>query len=273
MYVVPRDEVLSKLAAMQAADALGRQFAQDQAVEKLAKMAGVFLAQTQNKMSLEKLAQAMVFAGELSAEEYEMLKEAGWAGKMLKRFGRGVSAKATGAASTVGEGLSGVKSRVGRIFKKPPKPEWVPNPARPKMSPNAAYNARRGTPGAAPTPQAAAQAPSAATKAPAAAPGNVKPAPQSTSAPSAPAPSTTSQSAPAPSTKAPAKGRGWGSALPWMAAGGLGYGLYKGVPWAARQLEATSTTPMAYNAGWSPVGYGYTQSPYGTGVPTMGPGV
>jgi len=68
------------------------------------------------------------------------------------------------------------------------------------------------------------------------------------------------------------KGFGWGAALPWMAAGGLAYGAYKGVPWAARQLEQTSTTPMAHGLGWSPVSYGYGYSPYGSGMPNMGSG-
>lgn len=54
---------------------------------------------------------------------------------------------------------------------------------------------------------------------------------------------------------------------------GAGYGLYKGVPWAARQLEATSQTPMAYGGGWSPVNYGYGSNPYGAGQGGyMGPG-
>lgn len=72
--------------------------------------------------------------------------------------------------------------------------------------------------------------------------------------------------------KAPAKGFGWGAALPWMAAGGLAYGAYKGVPWMARQLEQTSTTPMAHGLGWSPVAYGYGHNPYGAGMPNMGYG-
>jgi hypothetical protein len=90
------------------------------------------------------------------------------------------------------------------------------------------------------------------------------------------------EAAPAPAPAAPAaaaekKGRGIvGRSLlrasPYMAAGGLGYGLYKGVPWAARQLEQTSTTPIAYNAGWSPVSYGYGYNQYGPGVATMGQG-
>jgi hypothetical protein len=60
-----------------------------------------------------------------------------------------------------------------------------------------------------------------------------------------------------------------------LAGGGLlagGYGLYKGIPWAARQLEQTSHTPMAYGGGWSPVSYGYGSNPYGAGMPNMGYG-
>lgn len=57
-------------------------------------------------------------------------------------------------------------------------------------------------------------------------------------------------------------------------AGALGgaYGLYKGVPWAARQLEQSSHTPTAYGGGWSPINYGYGQNPYGAGMPNMGYG-
>lgn len=62
--------------------------------------------------------------------------------------------------------------------------------------------------------------------------------------------------------------------LGYGALGLTGYGLYKGVPWAARQLEQASTTPMAYGGsyGWSPVPYGYGHTPYGGGTPTMGGG-
>jgi hypothetical protein len=280
MHVVPRHEVLEKLAAIQYADALGRQFAQDRVIEKLAEMAGISMAHDQNKMDMVKLAQSMVYSGEMSLEEYEMLKEAGWVGKVLKRFGRGAAAKATSAASSVGKGVSSATSRVGRIFKKPPKADWVAKPARPKMSSNAAYNSRRGTPGAAPTPksQAAAQAP-----------GKVAPAPASGARPPGPDPrhyASTTQSAASPGNVAPAtksapastgapekyRGASLGRALPYAAVGALGYGAYKAVPWAARQLEATSTTPMAYGAGWSPVPYGYGHSPYGSGVQTMGMG-
>ena len=66
---------------------------------------------------------------------------------------------------------------------------------------------------------------------------------------------------------AAAKGSGWkGKALLY---GGLGlgaYGLMKGVPWAARQLEAGGGGSMAYGGGWSPVPYGYGSTPYGAGA-------
>lgn len=59
----------------------------------------------------------------------------------------------------------------------------------------------------------------------------------------------------------------WRNRVPIAVAGGLaaGYGVMKGVPWAARQLEQTSQTPMAYGGGWSPVDYGYGSNPYGAG--------
>jgi hypothetical protein len=122
-------------------------------------------------------------------------------------------------------------------------------------------------------------------------PGRVKPAPAASAAPSGPvsagaqtgrgaqaARARSAKPRPAPQQPAPQqaaakagkKGFGWGRALPWMAVGGLGYGLYKGVPWAARQLESASATPMAYGGGWSPVPYGYGHTPYGPGTPTMG---
>jgi hypothetical protein len=287
MRVIPQHEVLEKLAAIQRADALGRQFAQDQAMEKLASMAGVFMAQAQSKEGLEKLAQAMVYAGELSYEEYEMLKEAGW-GSGLKAIGGGIRRFVTRAPATAARGASRdvaavtkpslIKRVKGLVSRKPKavvskgsrdvasvsKPltgkefnRQSSRVAQPKVAPGGA------TPGkVAPAPAAA---PGRTTRsgatnppAPAASPGSVAPAPAS--------------AAPTSSTAAYKKGVGWGRALPYMAAGGLGYGLYKGVPWAARQLEATSTTPMASNAGWSPVSYGYGNSPYGPGVATMGGG-
>jgi len=67
----------------------------------------------------------------------------------------------------------------------------------------------------------------------------------------------------------------WRNRVPIAVGGALaaGYGVYKGVPWAARQLEQTSHTPMAYGGGWSPVDYGYGQNPYGAAMGGyMGPG-
>ena len=59
----------------------------------------------------------------------------------------------------------------------------------------------------------------------------------------------------------------WRNRVPIAVGGALaaGYGVSKAVPWAARQLEQTSHTPMAYGGGWSPVNYGYGQNPYGAG--------
>jgi hypothetical protein len=255
MHVVPRHEVLTKLAAIQNADAVGRQLAQDQAIEKLAGMAGIFMAHTQTEEGMDKLAQAMVLAGELSLEEYEMLKEAGW-GSAFKAVGRGVKSVFSRAPATMARGPSrdvaaavakpSLMSRVkGIVSRKPKAVAGTPGSVAPASKPmtGSQYNrssSRSAGPKVAPT-----------------SPGNVTPASGA---------ATDAAGAAAP------KKRGWGAALPWMAVGGAGYGLYKGVPWAARQLEASSTTPMAYGGGWSPVPYGYGHSPYGAGVPTMGPG-
>lgn len=80
--------------------------------------------------------------------------------------------------------------------------------------------------------------------------------------------------APAPSGGAPKKP--WKFPT-WKAALGLGalgtvYAGSKLVPAAARAIESTSTTPMAYGLGWSPVNYGYGYTPYGPGMATMGGG-
>jgi hypothetical protein len=67
-----------------------------------------------------------------------------------------------------------------------------------------------------------------------------------------------------------------GAVLPAALIGGSLYAghqaLTRGVPWAARQLEGSSSIPMAYGGGWSPVAYGYGSTPYGGGMPGMGPG-
>lgn len=61
---------------------------------------------------------------------------------------------------------------------------------------------------------------------------------------------------------------GLGAKALGLGALGLGaYGLVKGVPWAARQLEAGGAGSMAYGGGWSPTPYGYGYSPYGAGAP------
>lgn len=66
----------------------------------------------------------------------------------------------------------------------------------------------------------------------------------------------------------------WRNRLPIAGLGvaGVGYGAYKALPWAGRQLEATSTIPLASSGGYGPVAYGYGTSPYGNGTPNMGYG-
>jgi len=64
----------------------------------------------------------------------------------------------------------------------------------------------------------------------------------------------------------------FGKVLPWAVGGGLAYAAVKGVPWAARQLERSSSQSMAPSMGWSPVPYGYGHTPYGDATPNMGYG-
>jgi hypothetical protein len=80
-------------------------------------------------------------------------------------------------------------------------------------------------------------------------------------------------------TKAPGALAGMGRSLatfgkvaPWVAGAGLTYGLMKGVPWAARQLEHSSSQTMAPSMGWSPIEYGYGSTPWGPGQASMGYG-
>lgn len=269
MRVVPRAEVLEKLAALRHADALGRQLAQDRAVEKLASLAGVFMAHGQDESGLEKLAQSMVHAGQLSPDEYEMLKEAGYIGLLAKKLGR----KVVGA----GKAVTGVKSRVRSAVKRskplPDQSKWT-TPAG-KVKPKAAGPMDDWSWSGASQP---------------ASPGRVKQAPQAAKQTTRKVPQSTQKATQAPASQAAAegvqaaaqgtqaktnpqaKGMGWGRALPYAGVGALGYGLYKGVPWAARQMEQASTTPMAYGAGWSPVQYGYGRSQYGPSVAPMGSG-
>lgn len=344
MRLVPREEVLAKLAAIQSADALGRRFAQDQAVEKLASMAGVFMAHARSEEGMDKLAQAMVQAGELSQAEYEMLKEAGLLGSLVKgvsglgrgaaRMGRAAVTKTRGAIQNIGSQVRATKSvnqamqaakaapsagptagsgvlrrRAGKVT--PVKPaakvysgegSGMAQAAAPKVEPVMRRGKPVGPSQAAPQAAGGGGGQSYSWEAQGGAPGRVKPAPVASASPTGPVgpgaqtgkagtvPPASQQAAkqapPAqqaakqapPTQQAPApeqsggKGMTWGKAAPWLALGGLGYGLYKGVPWAARQLESASSTPMAYGGGWSPVPYGYGSTPYGEGMPTMGYG-
>ena len=86
------------------------------------------------------------------------------------------------------------------------------------------------------------------------------------------APPSTPPSTPQGASPANKGSMGWGKALPWMAGGGLAYGLMKGVPWAARQLEQSQGQNMSPSLGWSPVPYGYGHTPYGPGTENMGSG-
>lgn len=344
MRIVPQDEVLQKLAAIQSADVLGRMLAQDKAIEKLASAAGAIFAHSVEEEDMEKLATSMLYSGELTPYEYEMLKEAGFVGKLVKGVVRKAKTRAAGAAQSASKAMSNVKSNVKARVRRPTPvskqsrdwgtpgnvaPARTPKPkAKAKPSPNqsrdwggqtrqpvsnaeynrrASWGARQGqmrpstpAPGsvraATPPPQASGQVRSTtqtaaprvntpAAHAPTMASGQVRaatpPPGQVKSAPSqqrvtqvsqntAPVSNTATQTGKA--VDAPKSPSSWGRVMPWLGVGGLGYGLYKGVPWAAQQLERTSTSPMAYGGGWSPVPYGYGYNPYGPSTPTMGSG-
>lgn len=261
MRVIPREDILTKLAAVQEADELGRQLAQDHAVEKLASMAGVFLAHS-GYDGMDKLAQTMVRAGELTSEEYELLKEGGFLGKVVKRVGKSLKSGAT----RTGDAMSAVKAKLKRGPKVSMQSrDWgtvgnVPAPKAGRVRPTVS--------GAAHNSKATWQSRQKQVMPPQQ---TAKPALKSKKTKVSPAEVASTAAGASSSKQQPdSRGVGWGRALPLAGAAGIGYGLYKGVPWAVRQLEASSTSPMAYGAGWSPVPYGYGRSPYGAGVPTMG---
>lgn len=214
--IVPRDELLRKTAALRGAELLGRSMAQEQANEELAKIAGLILS------------------GELTPEEWEMLKEAGIFSAIGGRIAK------SGFGQAVGRGASNVFS--------------ASNPV--------GYGLRR-----------AGQAiKGAGGKAYSWGKAAVKPVQQAATAAGK---SGVGQVVKGVGKQVAGVGKSLGTfakVAPWVAGAGVTYGLMKGVPWAARQLEHSSATPMAPAMGWSATPYGYGSSPYGGGMQSMGPG-
>lgn len=199
---------------------------------------GRYLAQQQEATRMAKVAGALLAHRPQAVEDLEKLARSMVTTGLLSEedFEQEKAAAFAGMGglfSKLRAGLSGIRSRVGGLFNR-----TTFNPAR-------AAKGWGSIPAGAKT-----------------MPGVLKPA-------------ATAATAAAPAAAKAAKGVkgfGWGKALPWLGLGGAAYGLYKGVPWLARQLEQTSTTPMAHGLGWSPVPYGYGYTPYGEGMQTMGPG-
>lgn len=250
--LIPASEIFEKTAALKLADAAGHSMAREHAVEELAKMAGLALV------------------GRLSPEEWQLLKEAGIFSSLGQRIAR------TGVGRSVESGLRRAGGALGGGAKK----TWNLGPGRLRRAPGAA---QAGSSASMYPRKAPAKAPprgAAKYDATGAAPSNrvgqsggiVDPAQSPAGMNKRPAPASAATSGGQGAVSPKGKGMGWGRALPWMAAGGLGYGLYKGVPWAARQLEQSSASPMAHGGGWSPTPYGYGYSPYGQGSPNMGYG-
>ena len=309
-HLVPCDVVQGKLAMLMTADSLGRGIAQHRAAVEMAKVAGAIFAHAPvhaDEEQLEKVAAAMVEIGELTPEEFQMLKEAGW-GSALKGLFGGARKAIGGARKSVGGWFSKMKGRIrpGKVKPSPgkvsPKASVKPKvKAKPKASPyrdpapsappaqppgrvtpskaemSQGWGARPTQtkevfPGAGASRSAKAPVPKAATPGK---PGKVVPKSemqQGWTGGQGQAPTGPPAGAGAAGAAKGKGGVGWGRVLPYAAAGGLAYGAYKGVPWAARQLEQTSTTPMAHGLGWSPVSYGYGHNPYGSGMASMGPG-
>jgi len=201
--LVPKEELLTKVAALQSADQLGREAASRLANEELAKLAGRALS------------------GTLTQQEWEKLKTAG----IFSRMGNWMS----------GGGM-------GRLF------NWGKagaSKAAPAISYSRSYLAAH--------PELA---------------GTVSKGVGSVVQKAAPA---------AGGFMKGLSGVGrsfatFGKVAPWAIGGGLALAAIKGVPWAMRQLEQSSSQSMAPSMGWSPIEYGYGYTPYGPGMPNMGRG-
>lgn len=296
-HLVPFELALRK----EAADSLGRQMAHEEAVTQLAEQAGELLAKEAGISSL--LTRGMGTLRAVSRGTRNLFR--------TTQVGKGVatsaakSAPASGvirrqAGKVVGSaergGSRGVQASVGRVQAAPrsaPQVENVSQHGRGSMPEPAAS--------ASPTLQASIAQPAGnpyrTSAPPAGAPqpvGRVRPAAQQSPGRVKPAPKqkgkgqqkakeqpqqAPQQQAAQPTAVQQQTSRGilptmWRWRAP-LAMGGLGlgaYGLYQGAGIAARQLEQTSNTPMAYSQGWSPVPYGYGHTPYGQGTPTTGYG-
>jgi hypothetical protein len=288
--LIPHDEVMSKLAALQEADRWGRQFADDRAVEQLAKTAGAIIAQSGDaaEAELEKYAMSMVDAGDMSFETFQMLKEAGFFGKLL------------GGARKMFSGAGKRISGLGKRMKSRLRPKATPKPAPSPMSSGSKKmpfdNAPASKPkpkarpsraemeqgwGNAPTPAKKEVMPGVYKQPPKRAPAEVtaKPKGKVKKAPTQEqlAADWKGQHGQAPAAAPPAKQKwaplgGWGKPLALAGTAALGYGAYRAGKYGLQQMESVSGQPMAYGGGWSPTPYGYGYSPYGHGTPTMGRG-
>lgn len=221
-------------------------------------------------------------AGQVLA--HELLKEAG----LFTSLGRA----AKGAAGKV-------RSGVGGLFKKPPgklKPRLAskvrpkaprPAPAAPRgggkrISPMEGVKAPTSPGGPYRTPgKVQSRRPAGDWSKPGAAPSKAPSGAAGTQAAKRTAETGVSSAVPAgaeAAAKAPVGGGvartlwRWRAPLALAGVAGLGYGALKGAGWAARQLEQTSSVPMAHGGGWSPVAYGYGHTPYGEGMAGMGAG-
>lgn len=298
-HVIPARRARVKLAALQQADALGRARAHLHVNTRMAKQAGAVLA----RGLVEKRA-GRVF----TLEEIEMLKEAGlfsrvggWLSKkvpkLLKRAPKkptSVLTKMKGAPQIQKGTIRAVKGGPPATpYRKPAPPTTTAAPSKPRRGrvPSRAEMEQGwgagtkktmqevpGMPGVRKqvrtAPSGAAQAQEISVAKAKAAPTREQLAKTEIRGAAGQAPSRPQQLAPPEPKKRGLFGIGYGRALGAGALGLTGYGLYKGVPWAMRQMEQASTTPMAYGGsyGWSPVPYGYGYTPYGSGTPTMGGG-
>lgn len=300
--LITHAETMRKLAALQVADMTGRSMAQDRAVEELAKTAGVLLARRSlSPAEYELLKEAGLFSrigGAVSSGAQSI-------GGAVKGTLRKVRGRLSSAPSRTMQGFSrgeadllrrgGVKpgevkapnSRTSGWGSLKPKEETVWGGAKrtlPKEAPAGMAPGPRPAPAGDRTTgwgrggSSKAGPAKAPTEPPAQGPyrSSSNPQPQAQAPQQAPQ---AAQRAPAnqPTQQAPAqqqgsRGTGWGRMALYGGAGLGAYGLYKGIGWGARQLEQTSTSPMAYGGGWSPTAYGYGPNPYGEGSPNMGYG-
>jgi hypothetical protein len=293
--LIPARAFQEKLAALRAADALGRETAQRDSSVQVAEAVG-------REMAKE------AFAGVVKPIAAAGKAVTGLLGKLVGKKAPAAVGKAIPAASHAGGEVVGRVARRstpltsnqvgGAVVQRAP---LQPGKLRPASGEPLAYGspgggtvtqkqfqtARAGNVHA--TQPVAAQSPFArATDAPTAgaatgssmggkSPGKVRPA-----AEAAPAPVQAGGTAPPAEAAAGAAAEGGKSrgimAAAWkhraplaLGAAGLGaYGLMKAAPAAMRMVEGSKAHPMAYGGGWSPTEYGYGSTPWSGGQQGMG---